>query len=56
MGQVIHFDIAKLAKELQELEAQTSNPDFWSDSSKSSKVLQSIKIIKNKKETYETYQ
>jgi len=50
---VIHFDIAKLASELSDLEAQTSNPDFWSDSSKSGKVLQSIKIIKNKKETYE---
>ena len=50
---MIHFDIAKLASELSDLEAQTSNPDFWSDSSKSGKVLQSIKIIKNKKETYE---
>ena len=50
---MIHFDIAKLAKDLSELEAKTSNPDFWSDSSKSGKVLQEIKIIKNKKEKYE---
>lgn len=50
---MIHFDIAKLAKDLSELEAKTSNPDFWSDSSKSGKVLQEIKIIKNKKDKYE---
>ncbi len=50
---MIHFDIAKLAKDLSELESKTSNPDFWLDSSKSSKVLQEIKIIKNKKDKYE---
>ncbi|MBR2705374.1 MAG: peptide chain release factor 2 [Clostridia bacterium] len=50
---VIHFDIAKLTNDLSELEAKTSNPDFWSDSSKSGKVLQEIKIIKNKKDKYE---
>ena len=50
---MIHFDIAKLAKDLSELESKTSNPDFWLDSSKSSKVLQKIKIIKNKKDKYE---
>lgn len=50
---MIHFDIAKLSNELSKLEAQTTNPDFWSDSNKSSKVLQSIKIIKNKKDRYE---
>lgn len=50
---MIHFDISKLSGELSELEEMTSSPDFWSDSSKSGKVLQNIKIIKNKKETYE---
>ena len=50
---MIHFDISKLANDLSELEAKTSNPDFWSDSNKSGKVLQEIKIIKNKKEKYE---
>ena len=50
---MIHFDIAKLTNDLNELETQTSNPDFWSDSSKSGKVLQEIKIIKNKKDKYE---
>lgn len=50
---MIHFDIAKLTSELSELENQTSNPDFWADSSISGKVLQKIKIIKGKKEKYE---
>ena len=50
---MIHFDIPRLTNELSELEKQTSNPEFWSDSSKSSKVLQQIKIIKNKKDKYE---
>lgn len=50
---MIHFDIPRLASELSELEKQTSNPEFWSDSSKSGKVLQQIKIIKNKKDKYE---
>lgn len=50
---MIHFDIAKLSSKLSELEEQTSNPDFWSDSSKSGKVLQEIKIIKNKKDRHE---
>ena len=50
---MIHFDIPRLTNELSELEKQTSNPEFWSDSSKSGKVLQQIKIIKNKKDKYE---
>lgn len=50
---MIHFDIAKLTKDLSELEAKTSNPEFWSDSSMSGKVLQEIKIIKNKKDKFE---
>ena len=50
---MIHFDIAKLAKELTELEKQTSTPDFWLDSSTSGMVLQKIKIIKGKKDKYE---
>lgn len=46
------FDILKLENELAELEKQTLNQDFWSDSKNSSKVLQNIKIIKNKKDSY----
>ena len=50
---MIHFDIAKLTEDLAKLEAQTENPNFWTDSKNSSKVLQEIKVIKNKKETFE---
>ena len=39
------FDIVKLEKELQELENQTTNPDFWNDSKKSGSVLGKIKNI-----------
>ena len=46
------FDIPKLEKELLELEKQTLNQEFWNDSKNSSKVLQNIKIIKNKKDAY----
>ncbi len=46
------FDIAKLEAELKELETQTAEADFWSDSKKSSIVLGKIKKIKSKVETY----
>ena len=46
------FDIVKLEKELQELENQTTNPDFWNDSKKSGSVLGKIKNIKSKCENY----
>ena len=46
------FDLSKLEKDLSELENQTLNQEFWNDSKNSSKVLQNIKILKNKKDTY----
>lgn len=46
------FDIPKLEKDLSILEKQTLNQEFWNDSKNSSKVLQNIKIIKNKKDKY----
>lgn len=42
------FDIAKLKKELEELEKQTLEENFWNDSKNSSKILAQIKTIKNK--------
>lgn len=41
------FDIAKLEKDLANLENQTANPDFWNDSKASGKVLQQITIIRD---------
>ena len=42
------FDIVKLKKELEELEKQTLEENFWNDSKNSSKILAQIKVIKNK--------
>lgn len=46
------FDISKLEDELQKLEKQTTEADFWLDSKKSSVVLGKIKSIKSKCEDY----
>ena len=46
------FDISKLEDELQKLEKQTTEADFWSDSKKLSVVLGKIKSIKSKCEDY----
>ena len=42
------FDIAKLKKQLEELEKQTLEENFWNDNKNSSKILAQIKTIKNK--------
>ena len=47
-----HFDIAKLEKELKDLEAETLKEDFWQDAKQSNKVLAKIKNIKNKVNEY----
>ena len=45
---MIHFDIANLEKELAQLENQTNQAEFWSDSKNSSKILKKITELKNK--------
>ena len=47
------FDIAKLEKELKELEGKTLESDFWNDQKNSGKVLAKIKNIKTKCSKYE---
>lgn len=47
------FDIPRLEKELEKLEKQTMEPEFWNDSKNSSKVLAKIKTIKNKYNEYQ---
>lgn len=42
------FDISRLQKELQELEKQTLEENFWNDTTNSTKILTEIKDIKNK--------
>lgn len=46
------FDIAKLEEQLQILEKQTMEENFWNDSKNSSKILTQIKGIKNKTNEY----
>ncbi len=47
------FDISKIDEELKVLEKQTMNPEFWNDSKNSKLVLQKIKNLKSKKDTFE---
>lgn len=46
------FDIAKLENQLEELEKQIIQENFWNDSQNSGKVLVQIKAIKNKTNEY----
>lgn len=45
---MIYFDISKLTKKLEELEAKTFENDFWQDAKNSEKILKEIKLIKPK--------
>ena len=47
------FDITNLKTQLQDLENQTTDANFWNDTQNSSKVLTKIKKIKSKCETYQ---
>ena len=49
---MIHFDINNLENELKDLEKQTTFDGFWNDSELSNTVVNKIKTIKNKCETY----
>ena len=51
---MIHFDIDKNEKELKELENQTTQQGFWDDQNYSNKVINKIKNIKNKYDTYKS--
>ena len=47
------FDIAKLEKELENLEKETLKENFWQDSKQSNKVIAKIKNLKNKVTEYQ---
>jgi peptide chain release factor 2 len=49
----IHFDVAKLKREIEELEQKAADPEFWNDVENSQKVLQRTKGLKTKVEQYE---
>ena len=46
-----HFDIDSIKKDIEKLESQTKNVDFWNDRQNAEKI---IKEINNKKETVES--
>lgn len=46
------FDIAGKKEKVKSLEEETNNPNFWNDMENSTKVLQELKILKNKIEEY----
>ena len=47
------FDIASKEKELGELESKTNEQGFWDDQENSTKVLQDIKLLKDKVTNYQ---
>ena len=49
---MIHFNLAGIEKEVATLEEETQKPDFWGNSDNSSKILQKIKNLKDKIESY----
>ena len=48
------FDIASKEKALRELELKTQEADFWNDTENSTKVLQEIKVLKNKVSSFKS--
>lgn len=51
---MIHFEIEKRKIELEDLEKQTQENDFWNDMEKTAPVLKKIKSIKSTINTYTT--
>lgn len=49
----LHFDIARLKGEIEELEQKAAEPGFWDDLENSQKVLQRTKGLKTRVERYE---
>ena len=49
----LHFDVARLKTEIEELENKAAEPGFWDDIESSQKVLQKTKSLKTKVEKYE---
>ncbi len=49
----LHFDIARLKAEIEELENKAAEPGFWDDMENSQKILQKTKGLKTKVECYE---
>lgn len=49
----IHFDVARVKTQIEELENKAAEPGFWDDLENSQKILQKTKALKSKVESYE---
>ena len=49
---MIHFDISKLEEDYRDFETQTFEEDFWNDSKKAKLILDNMKNLKCKIETF----
>lgn len=49
----LHFDVARLNNEIEELEQKCAEPGFWDNIENTQKVLQKVKSLKDKVETYD---
>ena len=56
MNWVNLFDLNSQKQELQQLEEQTKSNEFWNNQENSSKVLQKIKVLKDKVNSFEVQQ
>ncbi len=51
---MIHFNLTQVKSEIEKLEEESQNPDFWNDSDNSTKVLQKLKNLKDKVEKFDS--
>ncbi|MBA2452449.1 MAG: peptide chain release factor 2 [Chloroflexia bacterium] len=47
------FDLAEKRRQIQELEAQTSDPEFWGDTNRARRVMRQMASLKNPVDTWE---
>ncbi|MDO4288515.1 MAG: peptide chain release factor 2 [Eubacterium sp.] len=47
------LDLPKITEEIEGLNAKTEAPEFWSDQQSAQKVLKELKILRQKKQTYD---
>lgn len=48
------LDLPQITAEIEKLNAKTEDPEFWSDQQNAQKVLKSLKILRQKKRSYDT--
>lgn len=51
---MIHFDLPVIAERIDQLNKQTEAPEFWSDQKQAQKVLKELKVLRQKKNSFDT--